>query len=424
VQLVNELQGQVGAQEPPLPAPTGRSEGIAYGGDRVLPAVAGIPSIIGDRFNKFSEESQASATKRREAIANLFDPTKNSRRTTTVVEPKPAAPKVGLPAAAAAVDQSKLKGAPQPAPEGKTAEGKTADDRSGASSKGLGFTKIPMPDGLGYTAKTPEEIETQIAAMSGRGMEKNKGILDAEAADVKEESDALLKAKGGDQKRLLFSMAAAAFGSKAQGLDLGGIMTAGLKTDADQRKLNTESEKALRESKKQMRRYEQALKDGSDVKAGQLYGLAAAEAKVAQDAKEKQIDLALKQQGLDLQKQSLKVQQSQAGRNQQLELLQAAMRDPKLMEAYLKMHPSPDRSAANDLKFAEDLSKIRSTLAESQAGLLLMRTDPVAFEAAVIKQQAEYAKNANRPEVAALLGFGGGAGTGSRGPIPIPGGDK
>jgi len=418
VQMVNDLQKQVGAQEPPLPAPIERSEGIAYGGDRVLPALAGIPTDIGNKFNKFSKESQAVATKRRQAIADLFDPVKNPRRTTRVVDPAAptSEPKAGLPAAAAAVDQSKLKGAPQPAPDNRQAapDGGPSSVSASSSSRGLGYAKMDMPD-LGYTAKTPEEIETQIAAMSGRSMEKNKGILDAEAADVKEESDALLKAKGGDQKRLLFSMAAAAFGSKAQGLDLGGIMTAGLRTDADQRKLNTESEKALRESKKQMRRYEQAMKDGSEDKAGKLYGLAAAETEKARQAKIDQMELALKQQGLNISAEQLKVARDQANKPPaQVELINAAMRDPKFAAMYKDL--MPDRSAANDSRIASDLSEIEPNFAKTSRGAMLLK-DPVAFNAEVRRMKLEYLQTIKRPDLIANLGFVGGAGAGSTGPL-------
>ena len=264
-------------------------------------------------------------------------------------------PQAGLPAA---VPQSTPQAGPSPSAKKTDTAKAEAEKGLGTTTSAKSSTKVTGGLGnvdLGYKAKSAEEIEAQIAGMSQREMAKNKGYLDAEAADVKAEADELLKAKGGDQKRLLFSMAAAAFGSKAQGLDLGGIMAAGLKTDADQRKLNTEAEKALRDSKKQMRKFEQAMRAGADEKAGRLYGLAQADAKVAQDAKEKQIDLALKQQGLDIQRQSLTVQRAQAGRNQQIELVNAAMKDPKFAAMFKELNPSAAENAPSTL-----MAKVRN----------------------------------------------------------------
>jgi hypothetical protein len=250
-------------------------------------------------------------------------------------------------------------------------------------------------------------------------MAKNKGILDAEAADVKEEADSFLKAKKGQQRELLFNMAAAAFGSKAQGLDLGGIMTAGLKTDAEQRKLNTESEKALRESKKQMRRYEQALRAGEDDKAAKLYGLAQTEAGKAYEATKDRADLALKKAGLETQRESVRLQAAQGNRNPTLETIQYLSKHPEELATYQKMHPSPDSTSSMALQ----VQKMVMSELESSKEWLAAKT-PAEKDALVKSAMArayQYVPSLRGMDAGL---FSGGAGTGSRGQMPVSGGGQ
>jgi len=369
----------------------------------------GTPITLFDNF--YAPVGDTALGRGLSGIANFLDPTQRPKRTTRVdtggtrYRTMPNDHQMAIDAYNSPNPATQLQGPPAPGPDNKLSVG-AADP-----SRGLGFSKIPMPN-LDYTAKTGQQIEAEIAAMSGRGMEKNKGILDAEAADVKEESDALLKAKGGDQKRLLFNMAAAAFGSKANGLDLSGIMTAGLKTDAEQRKLNTEAEKALRESKKQMRRYEQALKDGSEDKAAKLYGLAQADAVRAYEAKKDQADLALKSRGIDISAAQLKVSRDALDKPSPMVDLLTKLGGGNLQEGF-KIY-NANKGEATDIRIAAELEKAKANFAKSARGYALMNK-PQEYAEAERQAQIDWLRSAKQNELADMLGFAGGAGKVDRG---------
>jgi len=397
-QMVSEAQSQIPPEQPTQKFPQ-------------IPerSGAGIGSSIYDAFKPYLPTLRRTGDPRTEAWL--------AEQERQRAESKPLTFEAGLPAAAAAVDQSKLKGAPQPAPDNKqpAPDGGPSSVSASSSSRGLGYAKMDMPD-LSYTAKTPEEIETQLAAISQRKMAGNKGILDAEAADVKEEADALLKAKGGDQKRLLFSMAAAAFGSKAQGLDLGGIMTAGLKTDAEQRKLNTEAERALRRSRSDMRKFEQAVRAGEDDKAAKLYGLAQTEAGKAHQAKIDQMELALKQKGLDISAAQLRTQQAAASRPPAMVELLTKLGDGDIKKG-LELY-NADRSKGISLREKQLVgAALKDVEANFAKNNMRLAADPVAYKRALLEAKAERLRTIGYEDMANQLGFAGGEGLGDLGPL-------
>jgi hypothetical protein len=368
----------------------------------------GTPITLFDNF--YAPVGDTALGRGLSGIANFLDPTQRPKRTTRVdtegtrYRTMPNDHQMAIDAYNSPNPATQLQGPPAPGP----------DNRSGSdSSRGLGFSRIPIPD-LSYKAQSPEEIERQIGAISQRGMEKNKGYLDAEAADVKEEADALLKAKGGDQKRLLFNMAAAAFGSKANGLDLGGIMTAGLKTDADQREKNALAERALRNSRSNMRKFEQAMKAGEDTKAGQFYGLAQTEAWKAHQAKTDQIELALKQKGLDINAAQLKTQQAALDKPSPMVDLLTKLGGGNLQEGF-KLY-NANKGEATDMRVATELEKVKTNFAKSARGYALMNK-PQEYAEAERQAQIDWLRSAKQNELADMLGFAGGAGKGNLGPL-------
>jgi hypothetical protein len=185
-----------------------------------------------------------------------------------------------------------------------------------------------------------------------------------------------------------------------------------LRTDADQRKLNTESEKALRESKKQMRRYEQALKDGSEDKAGKLYGLAAAETEKARRAKIDQMELALKQQGLNISAEQLKATRDQANKPSPMVDLLTRLGGGNLQEGF-KLY-NANKGEATDLRVAAELEKAKANFAKSARGYALMNK-PQEYAEAEKQAQIDWLRNAKQDDLANMLGFAGGAGKVDRG---------
>jgi hypothetical protein len=397
-----------------LPATLRERDAASMGGvGRNLPetltgistAIANRPSQTGRRYMTEKEDPEKQL---REFLQKREASAKAGAKKTTPQSP----PQAGLPAAAAA---------PQPTPQaGPSPSAKKTDTAKAEAEKGLGTTtsaksstKVTGGLGnvdLGYKAKSAEEIEAQIAGMSQREMAKNKGYLDAEAADVADEAKRLTESKGKEQKMILLNMAAAAFGSKAQGLDLGGIMAAGLGAHAKEREKNAAAEEALRKSKKEMRRYEQALKAGEDDKAAKFYGLAQTEAGKAFEAKKAQIDLALKREGLDVQREDLAIRRQQAGKNQSIDFY-TALGGGDLQKGYaLANAPKTDAQALREKQLVQNsLKGVEANFAKGPGMMLI--TKPAEYAAALQQAKIKWLEENGYPELANNMGLSATPGT-------------
>lgn len=415
------------------PPPTEKSEGIAYGSGRILPALAGFGDNAKRLRDKYLEQTDKFYTPVSDtalgrvgaALRKALDPTQNPRQVTRVVDPAAptaaeATPK-GIAAAAAAIDQSNLKGVPKAAPEGKA----KAKEEKAAAPTGLGLglgakasssISTKTSGGLGdtdlaYKPMSLEELSAQQEKAMGPERKANAEILKPEDAAIKRLSDSLENNKSKQPSELLLHAALGFLGSKSTRFDPAAGLGPYLMQTKEQQKLNQAAEEHLAEAQRQRARYAVALEKGSKTEVLGLQNIVREEQKAALDAKLKQLQLAA-------QIQHTNVMAAGQNRNQNIEFY-TALGGGDLQKGYALANANKTAAMSQREKQLAE-SALKDVATEYRKNNPLLLSKPTEFNRGLVNAQIQKMRELGYDEIADRLGFAGGAGAGSLGPLISP----